>query len=98
MIGKKEEQKIYNFNKDEMILRDFLAADRTLLANERTLLAYIRTSIGLLAIGISLIRLFDTILTYILGIVFIGLSIIPIVVGVYRYKKINRKIDNVLYK
>lgn len=81
-----------------MILRDFLAADRTLLANERTLLAYIRTGIGMLAIAISLIKLFDTNFTYILGIVFILLSIIPIVFGIYRYKRINKKIENVIYK
>lgn len=97
-MKKEEKQTVYNFNKDEMILRDFLAADRTLLANERTLLAYIRTSIGLLVIAITLIKLFDTYFTYILGIVFILLSIIPLVVGIYRYKKINNKIDNVLYK
>lgn len=48
---------LYNFDKDKMILRDFLAADRTLLANERTLLAYIRTGISLIAVGIYLIRL-----------------------------------------
>lgn len=36
------DKRVYKFNKDEMILRDFLAVDRTLLANERTLLAYIR--------------------------------------------------------
>ena len=59
-IVKKEA--VYNFKKEEMILRDFLAADRTLLANERTLLAYIRTGISLLAIAISLIKLFDIIL------------------------------------
>lgn len=97
-MDKKGKQKIYNFNKQEMILRDFLAADRTLLANERTLLAYIRTSIGLLAIAISLIKLFDTNITYVLGIVFILLSSIPVVTGIYRYKKINKKIENVLYK
>jgi len=98
MIGKEDKEKIYNFDKDEMILRDFLAADRTLLANERTLLAYIRTGIGLLAIAITLIKLFDTNFTYTLGIIFIILSIMPIILGIYRYKKINRKIQNVVYK
>lgn len=95
---KNNRQKIYNFNKDEMILRDFLAADRTLLANERTLLAYIRTGIGLLAIAISLIKLFSTIATYLLGGFFIILAIIPIIYGVYKYRKINKKIENVVYK
>lgn len=95
---KNDVEKIYNFSKEEMILRDFLAADRTLLANERTLLAYIRTGIGLLAIAISLIKLFSTTTTYVLGIFFIALSIIPIIVGVHKYKKINEKISNLLCK
>lgn len=81
-----------------MILRDFLAADRTLLANERTLLAYIRTSIGLLAIAISLIKLFDDIFTYTIGIIFIILSVIPQFIGICRYRKISRKLETVIYK
>ncbi len=92
-----KEDKVYNFNQDEMILRDFLAVDRTLLANERTLLAYIRTAIGLLAIAISLIKLFDTTFTYIIGGTFAAFSIIPLLLGVYRYKKINRKLEKVIY-
>lgn len=95
---KKKEEKVYNFSQEEMILRDFLAADRTLLANERTLLAYIRTSIGLLAIAISLIKLFDDTFTYIIGMIFIILSVIPQVIGISRYRKINRKLETVIYK
>ena len=33
------------FRREEMILRDLLARERTVLSNERTLLAYIRTAI-----------------------------------------------------
>lgn len=69
--GNKTKEVIYNFDKEQMILRDFLAADRTLLANERTLLAYIRTGISLLVVAISLIKLFDGIIPDILGIIFI---------------------------
>ncbi|MFL0164047.1 YidH family protein [Candidatus Clostridium helianthi] len=98
MIEKEKTEKIYNFNKDKMILRDFLAADRTHLANERTLLAYMRTGLGTFALAISLIKLFDTNFTYVLGIIFIALSVISIILGIYRYKKINKKIENVLYK
>ena len=39
------------FRREEMILRDLLARERTVLANERTLLAYVRTAIGLMAAG-----------------------------------------------
>ena len=35
------------FRTEEMILRDWLARDRTVLANERTLLAYLRTTLML---------------------------------------------------
>ena len=42
-----------------MILRDYLAADRTYLANERTLLAYIRTCVGLFATGAALIHFIE---------------------------------------
>lgn len=97
-MEKKYEHNIYDFSKDEMILRDFLAADRTLLANERTLLSYFRTGLGLLAIAISLIKLFDNNITYILGIIFFVSSIIPIIAGIYRYKRINKKIENLISK
>lgn len=97
-IDDKNEDTVYNFDKNEMILRDFLAADRTALANERTLLAYIRTGISLIIIAISLIKLFDDAFTYILGIICGVLSIIPIVLGIYKYRKMNKKLNNVLYK
>lgn len=41
-----------------MIMRDYLAYDRTILANERTLLAYIRTTIAFLAAGVTIIKIF----------------------------------------
>nr|WP_242834341.1 hypothetical protein [Clostridium pasteurianum] len=49
-------------------------------------------------IAISLIKLFDDIFTYVLGIICIFLGIVPIVLGIYRYKKMNKKLNNVLYK
>lgn len=45
------------FKRDEMILRDWLALDRTVLANKRTFLAYGRTSIALVALGIAFVKL-----------------------------------------
>jgi len=97
-IDDKKEEAIYNFEKEEMILRDFLAADRTVLANERTLLSYIRTGISLIVVGISLIKLFDDIFTYILGVIFMIASVFQIIIGIIRYKKMNKKIENVIFK
>jgi putative membrane protein len=45
------------FQREEMILRDWLALDRTVLANKRTFLAYGRTAIALIALGIAFVRL-----------------------------------------
>lgn len=90
-----KEEALYDFDKSEMILRDFLAADRTLLANERTLLAYIRTGISLIAVGISLIKLFEGNFSYICAIVSFIVGIAAIAFGGYRYKKINGKMKNI---
>lgn len=43
-----------NKNDRELILRDYLALERTKLANERTLFSYIRTSLYLLTAGIGI--------------------------------------------
>lgn len=36
-----EEEPYSRFDQEELIIRDYLAADRTVLANERTFLAYV---------------------------------------------------------
>jgi putative membrane protein len=42
--------------KEDFILRDRLAIDRTVLANERTLLSYVRTALTLFLVGMSFIH------------------------------------------
>ena len=42
------------FKNEELILRDYLAIERTKLANVRTLFSYIRTSLYLLTAGIGI--------------------------------------------
>ena len=55
-----EKTNYYAEYKDEMILRDVLAIDRTILANERTFLSYIRAFLNFIIGGISFIKLFDS--------------------------------------
>lgn len=43
--------------KEELILRDYLAIERTKLANVRTLFSYIRTSLYLLTAGIGILQI-----------------------------------------
>ena len=49
-----EKTNYYAEYKDEMILRDVLAIDRTILANERTFLSYIRAFLNFIIGGILL--------------------------------------------
>jgi len=77
---------------DEIILRDYLALERTKLANERTLLSYIRSSLYLLLGGIAIIQLegFESI--KFLGYISLGLTILLAIIGVYRFQKLNRQL------
>ena len=87
--------KNYDTFRDEMILRDHLAVDRTILANERTLLAYLRTFIGTFSAGIAMINFLNTHLTNIIGYLFIAISPLFIIFGVIRYIQVSRKIKTI---
>ena len=82
----------------QMILRDYLAMDRTVLANQRTLLAYFRTFIGLIAAGIGIIKLTDEKVLIIIGWIFVLLSPVVLVVGVIQYRKFRYKYSKELYQ
>jgi len=77
-------------NKDEIILRDHLALERTKLANERTLLSYIRTSLYLVLGGIAFLGMQDLEEIKILGFFSLSLSIIVLVIGIFRFYQLKR--------
>jgi putative membrane protein len=78
-----------------LILRDYLALDRTRLANERTMLAYARTAIMLFVSGVTLLKLFpgDSLMV-ILGAILLPLSLVASFLGIVRYVLIRRAIIN----
>ncbi len=77
-------------NREEIILRDFLALERTRLANERTLLAYLRTSLYMVLGGIAFLQLKDFASIRWLGYVTIGLAGVFIVTGIVRFYHLRR--------
>lgn len=77
-------------NREEVILRDFLALERTRLANERTLLSYIRSSLYLVLGGIALLQLKDFTEIRWLGYFSLGLSVIFVIVGITRFIQLHR--------
>ncbi|MDA3833362.1 MAG: DUF202 domain-containing protein [Spirochaetales bacterium] len=78
--------------KEDIILRDFLALERTKLANERTLFAYIRTSIYLILAGIAFIQLKDFDSIKWLGYISLVLSVVLLVIGIWKYYRLNRQL------
>ena len=80
------------FESHDLILRDELAIDRTLLANERTLMAYLRSGVALLIAGVSIIHFSQEGWFKIIGIACLPFGVITGVIGVLRYRHMNRAI------
>jgi putative membrane protein len=78
-----------------LILRDYLALDRTVLANERTLLSYIRLFLGLLSVGAGMVEILDFLWATILGYILIGIAPLVIIVGIIRYYKMQKRIKTI---
>jgi putative membrane protein len=79
-------------NHEEIILRDYLALERTKLANESTLLSYIRTGLYLLIASATLftVKNFGNLNT--IATICSILSLSMFVVGIYRYSLLNFKL------
>lgn len=84
------------FTPKEMILRDWLAKDRTVLANERTLLAYIRTALMLSVSGGTLIKFFAmNIPALIIGYCLVVIGILVGLWGLVRFAVMKRTLDQI---
>lgn len=81
--------------KEKLILRDHLAASRTVLANERTILAYVRTALALLVSGFSLIKFFESLLLDLVGWLLVPAGVLTLFVGWRRYRQVNKQIAEV---
>jgi len=82
----------------KLILRDYLAGDRTHLANERTLLAYFRTALAFIGVGAFLIRFYpEQIYVLVSAVIFIILGIGMFIFGTSRFNKVKNHIDKRLY-
>jgi putative membrane protein len=78
--------------KEDIILRDFLALERTKLANERTLFAYIRTSLYLILAGIAFLQLKDFDNIKWLGFISLILSVVLLIIGIWKYYRLNQQL------
>jgi putative membrane protein len=78
-----------DYKKRDMILRDWLASDRTVLANERTFLAYVRTALAVFVVGATFEQFFTSQLLKDIGILMLPVGIVLFFVGIYKYIQIR---------
>lgn len=95
--------KLLRFGRDfkpdqEVILRDYLAIERTRLANERTLLSYIRSSLYLLLGAIALFQLKEFANFEYLALTALIFSVIFFIIGVYRFTILKKSLKRVYYQ
>ncbi len=94
--------KLLSFDRDfktdkEVILRDYLAIERTRLANERTLLSYIRSSLYLLLGSIAIFQLKDFPNFKYLAILSFVFSVLFFVIGVCRFALLKKSLKRLYY-
>ncbi len=77
---------------NELIVRDYLARQRTSLANDRTLLSFIRTSLYFLVSGTALFEVKNLERVRELGYVAFGLSLLFLAIGFVSYFRVKRKL------
>ncbi len=79
-------------NKD-LVLREYLAIERTKLANETTLLAYIRTGLYFLVAGSTLGHLIVSDFWKIIGTPMIVIGLLIMLLGIVRYLRLRKSIE-----
>lgn len=91
--GKSNQDAYQQFRKEQLILRDYLALDRTVVANERTFLAYIRTALAFFVSGVTFIHFFGEVVFEILGGIFIPLGVLTFLIGWRRFWQMKQSLQ-----
>lgn len=81
----------------ELIIRDYLARQRTTLSNSRTLLSFIRTSLYFLVSGTALFEVRELRHVRELGYLAFGLSFVFLIVGITNYFKVRKRLKRNIY-
>ena len=77
----------YEKDHEQMILRDYLAVDRTIMTNETAFMSYVRTALTMIGAGFTLIKIFPESSMQILGWAFILVGGWVALHGYQRYRR-----------
>lgn len=86
------------FEREAMILRDWLALDRTVLANKRTFLAYSRTAIAMAVLGIAFIKLIGHPFFVVSGFLLVFSGVAVFYVGIREYSSNTKRFKKLVEK
>ena len=78
---------------DELILRDYLAYDRTRLALARSFLSFGRTALGLMASGLGLMIIRNEPWCFAVGIAIIGVAVVILIFGGLYCIRFKKRLD-----
>jgi len=85
----------YNgIEKQNMILRDYLAIDRTVMANESSFLSYIRTALTMVVAAITFLKFFNSNWVHMIGWIFITAAALMVIHGATRYEAMDSILHN----
>jgi putative membrane protein len=87
-----------NLSDQDLIVRDYLARQRTYLANDRTLLSFVRTSLYFLVSGTALMEVNALNHVRHLGWVAFGLSVGTLILGIYSFIKVKKRLKKHYYQ
>lgn len=87
-----------NLSEQDLIVRDYLARQRTYLANDRTLLSFIRTSLYFLVSGTALMEVNALSHVRELGYLAFGLSLATLGIGIFSFFRVKKKLKKHYYQ
>ncbi len=90
------EPKYNTMKENELPLNDLLTVEMTYLSNERSLLAYMRTFMVFLSSGIAIFQIKSLEKVWYFGYFFIGLSILILIIGIFRFFKVKINVKTIL--
>lgn len=85
-------------NQEKIILRDYLALERTRLANERTLFSYVRISLYLLTVGLGIFEIESIRHLRMMAWICVAISVVLFVFGIYKYYRLKKYLNTYAYK
>lgn len=87
---------LFYYSSDEnLILRDYLALERTKLANLRTFMMFLKFSLYFVIAAITILKIDEFESLSLLGYIFLACGLFMLIIGLVRYNKLKKALDSI---